>query len=367
MKFPKAPRRVRRFAIVLLAACVLIVAVISIRKHAAVKREEAARKVEAAAGPQVRTAVVTQAPGEHTLTLIGETRPYEEATLYAKVSGYLKSIHVDKGSVVKEGDILAVIESPETDQAYEAARADAYNKRTIARRVDELFAQQLVSPQERDQARADADVSTANLHTQGVLKSYEIIRAPFDGVVTSRFADPGALVQNASAGRSGALPVVTVSEIDRLRVDVFVDQREASFVEVDQPVVITRADSPGPTILGHVSRITHELDPRTKMLLTEIDIPNRNHPLVAGSFVKVALRVNSPPYLVAPVEALVVRDSKPYLTAVTAENKITYLPIQIANNNGKELWISSGAQAGERVALNVGDTIPEGGKVRPAS
>lgn len=134
-----APRKLRRFTLWLLAASVLLIGVVSILKKAAVKRDEAARKAEIEAGPRVQVAQVTNSPGEHMLTLIGETRPYQEATLYAKVSGYLKDIRVDKGDEVKKGQVLAVIESPETDQAYEAARADARNKRAIAARVRELL------------------------------------------------------------------------------------------------------------------------------------------------------------------------------------------------------------------------------------
>lgn len=348
-----------------LLICILLVAFISITKRAKIKQEEAIRKKEMEAGPRVQVTYVTQTSGEHTLNLIGETRPYQQVLLYAKVSGYLRDVRVDKGDVVKKGQILAVIESPETDHTYQAALADAINKRTIANRVIELFRRHLVSPQERDQAKADADVSSANLRVQKTLKDYEILRAPFDGTVTARFADPGALIQNASGSGTAALPVVTVSQINWLKVDVFVDQREASYVENDQPVIITLNDPRGKRILGRVSRIADALDPRTKMLLTEIDIPNEKHPLVAGSFVHVALQVKAPLYFMTPVEGLVLKNGKPYLAEVTSENRLTYKPIDIANNDGKVLWISSGVKVGDPVALNVGDTIPEGGKVRP--
>jgi len=356
------------FALCLIAICIVLIVTISKSKRETITNEEASRKYELEAGPRVQVTQITRTPGEHTLTLIGETRPYLEDILYAKVSGYLKSVLVDKGDVVKKGQVLAVIESPETDQAYQAALADAKNKRAIAARVLELFGRHLVSPQERDQARADADVSSANLRTQEILKGYETVRAPFDGKVTARFADPGALVQNASGSRTSALPIVTVSQVNRLKVDVFVDQDEAMFIEKDQPVEIT-LNSPnefsGRKISGRVSRMADELDPRTKMLLTEIDIPNEMHPLVAGSFVRVALKVKSPPYLVAPVESLVLKNGKPYLAVVTPENRITYKPIEVTNNDGKVIWFASGAAEGEKVALNTGDTIPEGGKVRP--
>ncbi|MDR3606183.1 MAG: efflux RND transporter periplasmic adaptor subunit [Oligoflexia bacterium] len=361
----QAPPHLRRGAArILIGALVLLIGIIG-WKYYSFKVEEAARAREIAAGPVVRVARVVPSPGDHQVNVIGETRPYQTATLYAKVSGYLKEIRVDKGDIVKKGQILGIIESPETDQAYEAALADARNKVAIYKRVTTLKAKGLVSQQEADQAQTDADVATARLHSTETEKSYETIRAPFKGTITARFADPGALVQNAATSQASALPLVTVSEIKRLRVDVFVDQRDATFVQTDAPVEISVSERPGVKIMGTINRISDELDPRTKMMLTEIDIPNDDRSLVAGSFVQVSLRIHSPPYLEAPVESLILKDNKPQLTVVSSDNQLTYKPIVIADNDGKLLRILSGVQAGDVVALNVGDTIPEGGKVRP--
>jgi RND family efflux transporter MFP subunit len=228
-----------------------------------------------------------------------------------------------------------------------------------------LKAKGLVSEQESDQARSDADMSTARLHSEETEKSYETIRAPFDGTITARFADPGALVQNAATSQASALPLVTISEIKRLRVDVFIDQKDASFVQTDAPVEITMSERPGQKIMGVINRVSDELDPRTKMMLTEIDIPNDDRSLVAGSFVQVSLRIKSPPYLEAPVESMVLKGDKTYLTMVTPDNHINYRQVDVIDNDGKALRLLSGVKPGEMVALNVGDTIPEGGKVRP--
>jgi len=360
-----APPELKGPAKKLLIGSLVLFICVSGYKYARFKMEETARLKEIAAGPMIRVAKVMNSLGEHQTSILGETRPYQTATLYAKVSGYLKIVKVDKGDVVKQGQILAVIESPETDQDYQAALSDARNKHDIAGRTTQLRVKGLVSQQEAEQAQSDADVSAARLHTQEVLKGYETIRAPFPGVVTARYADPGALVQNATNSQSSALPVVTVSQIKQLRVDVFLDQRDAPFVVKDEPVQITVTERPGTTILGRVDRISGELDPRTKMMLTEIDIPNEDGQLVAGSFVQVGLKIKSPPYVQAPVESLILKDNKPFLTVVTPNNQLTYKPIEIASNDGKLLSIISGVQGGDQVALNVGDAIPEGGKVRP--
>jgi membrane fusion protein (multidrug efflux system) len=360
-----APAEIKGPAKKLLLGAIILFIAISAYKYVSYKIEERRLAAEIAAGPLIRTMKIEKSPGEHVVTTIGETRPYQSVTLYAKVSGYLKSVKVDKGDVVKEGQVLAVIESPETDQAYQAAFADAHNKKDIAARMTVLRQKALVSEQEAEQAQSDADVSAARLHSEATLKGYEILRAPFPGTVTARFADPGALVQNATSSQASALPVVTVAQIRRLRVDVFLDQKDAPFVQNGDAVKITLPERPGVVLEGQVARLADELDPRTKMMLTEIDIPNEDRSLVAGSFVSVSMTIKSPPYYQAPVESLILRGTKTYLTMVTPENTVTYRPADIVTNDGKFLYLSTGVQVGEVVALNIGDSIPEGGKVRP--
>ena len=133
---PALKKMMKRF----LSACIILIVVIASIKFALVKREEHRLAAELAAGPEVKVADAVASPGTHTITLTGETRPYQEATLYAKVSGYLKVVKVDKGDAVKAGQVLAVIESPETDQEYLASEADAKNKKAIAGRMEALFA-----------------------------------------------------------------------------------------------------------------------------------------------------------------------------------------------------------------------------------
>jgi membrane fusion protein (multidrug efflux system) len=360
----EAPPELKRPAKKMLIVAAVLFVTITAYKIGKEKYEEHVRARELAAGPIVRAALITRSLGEHTSRLIGETRPYQSVTLYAKVSGYLKAVKVDKGDVVKQGQVLAVIESPETDQEFEAALANSKNKKDIAARTMTLRKKGLVSEQEAEQAQSDADVAAARLHSQETLKGYEIVRAPFPGTVTARFADPGALVQNATSSQASALPVVTVSQIRQLRVDAFLDQREAPFVATDAPVEITVAERPGLKIEGRINRVADQLDPHTKMMLAEIDIPNEDRTLVAGSFVQVAIKVQSPPYFEAPVESLVLKDNKSYITAITADSRLTYKPVDIASNDGKFLHIVSGVQVGDQVAIGVGDTIPEGGKIR---
>src|SRR5262249_46655958 len=160
----------------------------------------------------IRTTTAQMPTGNPSVELIGEARPFAAVTLYAKVSGYLKSVSVDMGDRVKAGQVLAVIESPETDRAYSAAKEDFDNKQVKAQRIAKLLDKKFASPDEADQARTEAAVARERLAGLEEQRAYETLRAPFDGRVTARFADPGALVQNAASSQTSALPVVTVAQ-----------------------------------------------------------------------------------------------------------------------------------------------------------
>jgi RND family efflux transporter MFP subunit len=331
--------------------------------QARAEADERSRAV--AAGPRVQLAVVERSPALRQLSLQGEARPYASVTLYAKVSGYLKDVRIDKGDRVREGQLLATIESPELDRQYEAAVADARNKRVNAERATNLAKPGVVSAQEADSARAAAEVAEANVASLSTQRSYEQLRAPFAGTVTARFADPGALVQNAANAQTSALPVVTVSQIERLRVYVYLDQRDAAFVRVGDAAEIGVPERAGrPPLVGKVARLAHELDARTRMMLVEIDLDNKKGEIVPGGFVQVGLTVSVPSVLELPVEALVMRGRDPYVAVVASDGKVSYRAVKIGDDDGKRVRILDGVAAGERVALNLGDSVADGSRVQ---
>ena len=215
-------------------------------QNARVITEVEARETVAKAGPRVLVARVKRAPAERTITLIGEANPFATATLYAKVSGYLKEIKIDKGDHVEQNQLLAVIESPETDHQYQSAAADARNKQVNAQRAAALVKRQMISQQDADQASTEAQMAAANVAMLGTLKGYEILRAPFAGTVTSRYADPGALLQSAA----NSLPLVTVAQTALLRVYVYPDQGDAVFVHAGTPAEIAMPRAARPQARG---------------------------------------------------------------------------------------------------------------------
>ncbi len=344
-----------------LAGVGVLYAVKASREHT----EAASRSAAVDAGPKVLVAAATRSPAEKTLNLQGEARAYATVTLYAKVSGYLKKISVDKGDKVKEGQIIAVIESPELDRQYDSAVADARNKRAESRRTEALVGPGVVSAREAEMARTSAEMAESNVSALATQKSYEILKAPFTGTVTARFADPGALVQNATSSQTAALPLVTITQPDKLRIYTYVDQKYAAFVKIGDPAEIRLTEQPGVVLKGTIARASQDLDPRTRTMLTEVELDNREGKIVSGSFVQVSLKVKTPSLVQIPAAALVLRAKATFVAAVTADNKVTFKPVAVADQDGDTVRLASGLDAGERVALNLGDSVPEGQVVRP--
>jgi RND family efflux transporter MFP subunit len=365
---PNSKRSFRWFVVAgLIAVIVAAVAVVVLfeGQRNRVLADAHARLAQAAAGPVVQVAVARRVPGSDTLTLLGEADPFQAITLYAKVSGYLKNINVDKGDRVRAGEVLAVIESPEIDKQYQAAVADAENKRLIAARAATLVRKQMISQQDADQAEADAKVAAATREQLATLKSYETLRAPFAGTVTARFADPGALIQNATASQSSSLPLVAIAETGRLRIYVYVDQAHAAFVHAGDPATVLDPAQPGLRIAARVSRTSGEIDAKTRTLLVEIDLANPRSRVLPGSFVQVELQVRTPRYVEVPSDALIVHGSQTLVARVTGDNHIRFQPVVVADQTGESVRLLSGLGEGEKVARNLGDRVAEGALVQP--
>jgi len=357
--------RPQRMGTLIVLGVALFFILIAVVKTIGFAHEGRQRRDQMAAGPRVLVSSATWSAGERTLTLLGEARPFESATLYAKVSGYLKDVHVDKGDSVRAGQLLAVIEAPETNRDYDAAAADARNKRGIADRLKPLLERQLISQQEADQAFADADVAQSHLQSLGAVKGYQELRAPFSGVITARFADPGALVQNAANSQTSALPVFTIAKVNRLRIYVYVDQRDAAAIHNGLPVQVSVPERPDIKVAASITRFSGALDERTRMLLAEIDIDNEKNTVVAGSYVQVSFKVQAPRYLEIPVEGLVLRQAKEVVPVVTSSHTVTYKPVVLADNDGQHVRVIDGLQEGDWVALNLGNSADEGSAVQP--
>jgi membrane fusion protein, multidrug efflux system len=365
---PDAPPR--RSALVYLVglaavgATVLGVVGLGAHRKAEARDDAEARVAEVGLGPRVRVATVKQAPGIRHLTLQGEARPFFEVTLYAKVAGFLSDLKVDKGDHVKKNQLLATVQAPELDAQYSAAVADARNKRVNAKRLSALAPAGVVSAQELELGQATADVADATQAAIGTQRGYRVIRAPFDGVISARFADPGTLIQSAANAQSGAVPIVSVSKVDQLRVYVYVDQSSAPFVRTGDAALVTVPERPGWSRKAKIARTSGQLSPRTRTMLTEVDIDNDDRVIVPGSYVQVTLDIRVPPLLEIPAESLTTRGDKAEVATVDAGNHVHFKPVVVASDDGQIVRLASGLSPGERVALDLGNAVQDGSPIQ---
>jgi membrane fusion protein (multidrug efflux system) len=325
-------------------------------------REALAESV--AQGPAVQVATITQGPKERLITLLGDTRPYQVATLYGKVSGYVSSIPVDRGDHVKAGDVLAVVASAETDRQYDAGLSDMQNKRKNAERERDLVARGWTSVQSADAADTAYRMAAANVAQLQVMKSYEELRAPFDGTITARFVDMGALVQSSVTNQTSNQPVVTLADMSKLRIDVYVEQGDVPFVHVGDTAEVSDASNSARHVRARIARTSDQLDPRTRTLFVELDVDNSESFLVPGSFAYVTLHVPLTSYPEIPVAALITRGTRTFVADVGKDSLVHLKPVKIANTDGAVASLAEGAAVGDRVAINLPDGVSDGGRIR---
>ena len=315
-------------------------------------------------GPVIKTIKAGMSSADNGLSLIGEARPFQSVTLYAKTSGYMNKIFVDKGDKVKQGQLLATIVSPEIDQAYKAAVADLNNKKKILGRDKALVQKEYISKEDAELSETNVSIAEAQVQSLKEQMGYKNITAPFAGTVTARFADPGALVQNASSSQTSAQPIVTLSELDKIRIYVYVAQNDASFLQEKYPVTITMTERPDVKISANVTRIAGELDPKTRMMLVEIDLPNPNDYIIPGSYLQVNFQASVKKDISVPVESLLIRGGKYFVPVISADSTLHYQPVTIGANDGVHVAILSGINIGNLVGVNVSAELPEGQKVK---
>lgn len=359
--------RARRRLVAALVAMVLIaavgaVAMVTARRH----RESAERRrlAEAAGrGPPVLVTTVERPSGARTLTLPGDLRAFEQATVYAKVNGYVTAMHVDKGDRVRKDEVLARISSPETDQQVNAAKATLAVAERNAARARRLAPRGVVSRQELDQTVAALHVARSDYQRTLALKDYEVVRAPFDGVVTARYVDPGALLTATASGQ----PVVDVATEQQARIFVYVSQEVAPFVRVGDAAEVATGEIGGGPSPAHVRRVADAIDPRTRSMLAEVgldDVPRFR--VLPGMFVRVALHVQLPPEPAVPADALVARGDR-LQVAVVRDGRLHFVDVRPGVDEGTVVQIREGLAGGEVVALSPPSDLGEGAPVQPVT
>jgi RND family efflux transporter MFP subunit len=356
----------RRASVLVVVAAAILAVVVIVLHHTTLSSARSELADAAAKGPVVQVVQAGAAPALQTVTVLASVTPYQQATLYAKVSGYLGKVLVDKGDHVKAGQLLATIQSQETDAQFNSARADLVNKQRIAQRYDQLLRQNAVAAQQADQAEADARMAKATLDQYSTLKSYERLTAPFDGQVTARFADPGALVQNATGSQTAAQPVVTVSDDTRLRIDAYVQQDVAPFVHEGDSAQIVDAANTGRSLTAKITRVAGQLDPRTRTMLVEVQLDNKERFLLGGSFAYMTLHVPVTSATQVPVGALITRGNDQFVAVVGSDSRLHYIKVAVASTDGDIVNLAGGIKPGTRIAVDLPAEAADGGLVQPA-
>jgi RND family efflux transporter MFP subunit len=302
---------------------------------------------------------------------------FQHTALYARTDGYLTRNLVDIGDEVEAGQLLAQIEAPEVDQELnravanlEQAKANVHIAETTVQRYQELFKSRTVSAQERDerqanfQARlADRQAAEAEVERLGQMKSFQRIVAPFSGKVTARNLDSGALVTSDGATAS---MLFQVAQVDPLRVFVSVPQTYLRSIQQNQDAEITVPEFPERIFRGRVTRTSGAIDPVSRTLRVEIQVPNPERLLLPGTYGMATLHVRSelPPILL-PTNALIVRADGPQVAVVDKDSKVRVVKVQIGRDLGRSVEIVRGLEPGQRVISNPPDGVANGVLVNP--
>ena len=340
---------------------------------------------------RVRTVTVTR-PQRRTVTqsiaLPGDLVGFYEAALHSKVTGYLVKINVDKGDWVKKGQVLAEIEVPELHQNLARAQANMDIARITWQRLNRVWHSdpKLVARETVDIANAKYLEMKASYGELATMVGYTKIIAPFDGVITGRFADPGALIRAGGSDlgisgtgvevSSGALegagghlagggPILSEARLDPLRIYVYVPEREAARVKIGMPATITLRALPGQTLNAQVTRFASSLDLATRTMLTEIDIRNPNHKLYPRMYANVNLTlIKHPNAIEVPRFAISgLGKSSAYLFTVS-NGKLRKTSITTGLTDGTNVEITSGLSDSDTVVAHMSPSLAAGEPVR---
>lgn len=350
--------------------------------------------------PRVEVITVGRSTRQSGLQLPGNIQPITEAPVLARADGYVQKRLVDIGDRVKAGQTLAEIDAPElTDQVTQAkaavrqseaaleqatanvqqGRTDMELARVMARRSGQLVAKGAVSKQDDDQAqaqynsklaalqslekaievqRANINAAQSNLARLEKMQSYCVVQAPFDGVITLRNVDVGALVN------SGSTLLYRIAQMGTLRTYLNVPQTYADSIKAGQPAILTVSNLPGREFQGQVARSASALDPSSRTLLVEVHVPNADGALLPGMYAQVELRsVRAEAPLLVPSDALIVRSDGAQVAVVRPDRTVHLQKIEVGRDYGDRLEVVKGLREGDMLISNPGDTVREDLKV----
>jgi RND family efflux transporter MFP subunit len=372
----KRAQRGGRLILFLLAGVVCLAA---LAVYGVVTRSAATQKLEQQANQAASELTVTvvkpnRLPAAVSLELPGQTQAYIQAPVFAQTSGYLKKWYFDIGAQVKAGDVLAEIDTPQVDQQLNQAKATLKEaqaaldlSRVTYQRDQDLLQRRVIAQQDFDTATSDLGVKQATVNADQAavmslqaLEDFKIVKSPFDGIVTARNTDIGALVNSGSGN-----PLFTVAQVKPLRVYVNVPENMAQDVAVGADAELTFNEFPGKEFSGKVVRTAGAIDPNSRTLLTEVDVPNESGDLYPGAYTQVRLVTegNNRSVLI-PANTLLFRSEGAAVGVVNQDNVVELKKIKIGRDLGNQLEVTQGVTLDDRIIVNPSDSLAAGQKVK---
>jgi RND family efflux transporter MFP subunit len=365
----------RRFLWILVIVA-LVLAVWGVASRV-VSRDRLAKETAADAILVVTTTKPSPSPATDELVLPGNVQAFIEAPIYARTSGYLRAWHTDIGTPVKKGQLLAEIETPEVDQQLRQSQSDLVTAEANARLAEStnvrwkgLLANHAVSPQDADTKAADAAAmratagsAQANVARLRELESFKRVVAPFDGVVTLRTTDVGALI---SAGQNTGNALFRVADISKLRVYVQVPEQYASQTKVGIQADLQFTEHPGVDYPAPVVRTAQALDPNARTLQVELQVDNARGELFPGAYAEVHFKIPASKTLRVPANSLVFRSAGLQVATIEPGNRVKLRSITQGRDFGRSVEVLAGLDANDVIIVNPPDSVADGAEVRVA-
>ena len=330
-----------------------------------------------AAVPTVAILTPEKGAPQQDIVLPGTMQAFTDAAIYARTNGYLRKWYADIGTRVRAGQVMADIDSPEIEQQLEQARADLATAEAntrlaqlTAERYRDLIKTDSVSKQDLDNANGSLEAKVtavnsakANVRRLEQLHGFGQVTAPFDGVVTARNTDVGALIDSGS----NAKELFHVAAVHRLRVFVNVPEIYSRAALPGMKAELTLTEFPGRSFSGTLARTAQSIDTASRTLLTEIDVDNPKGELLAGSYAEVHLKLPSAQSTYKlPINAIIFRTEGVRVAVVGPDGKVALQPVTLGRDYGDSLEVVSGISGKERIILNAPDSIEAGQAVRIA-
>jgi RND family efflux transporter MFP subunit len=365
-----------RLILVLLAGVVCLAA---LAVYGVMTRSAATEKLEQQANQAASELTVTvvkpnRLPATVSLELPGQTQAYIQAPVFAQTSGYLKKWYFDIGAQVKAGDVLAEIDTPQVDQQLNQTKATLKEAQAALdlslvtyKRDQDLLQRRVIAQQDFDTATSDLGVKQATVNADQAavmslqaLEDFKTVKSPFDAIVTARNTDIGALVNSGSGN-----PLFTVAQVKPLRVYVNVPENMAQDVAVGATADLTFNEFPGKEFSGKVVRTAGAIDPNSRTLLTEVDVPNESGELYPGAYTQVRLVTQgSNRSVLVPANTLLFRSEGAAVGVVDQNNVVELKKIKIGRDLGNQLEVTQGVTIDDRIIVNPSDSLTAGQKVK---